>query len=302
MQNEKLNGYNGYEINLKKFVPLEIKASVILVHGMSEHSGRYTDFCEFLKSNGYLVVAFDLRNHGTASPLEKIGFCEGQNYLDNLEDIYLISEHLKETYQKPVHIFAHSYGSFITQHLIQKYPLAACRVVMSGSAHIKKDAKAGKRAVSFCCAFKDKEAPAKLLHNMSFKRYNKKYVQKNKDALATAWLTEDEAVQLAYYKDPLCTQTPFRYGFYKSFFTGVLKAYKKENLAKIDKNIKILLLSGDDDAVAGKNAKLLKRLYNQYKKLGLDVTLKLFKGGRHELLNSKFKEQAKSEVLEFFSY
>lgn len=35
------------------FVPKgDIKASLLIVHGMSEHSGRYEDFASFLADNG----------------------------------------------------------------------------------------------------------------------------------------------------------------------------------------------------------------------------------------------------------
>jgi len=40
------------------------KASLILVHGLGEHSGRYDEFARVLAQGGTTVFAFDLRGHG----------------------------------------------------------------------------------------------------------------------------------------------------------------------------------------------------------------------------------------------
>ena len=34
----------------------EIKATLLIVHGMSEHGGRYADFAKVLADNGVLVA------------------------------------------------------------------------------------------------------------------------------------------------------------------------------------------------------------------------------------------------------
>lgn len=39
-------------------------ATVLLVHGLGEHSGRYDDFARVLAEEGITVFAFDLRGHG----------------------------------------------------------------------------------------------------------------------------------------------------------------------------------------------------------------------------------------------
>lgn len=42
---------------------------VQLVHGMSEHIGRYDQFARFLASFGYVVIGHDHIGHGKAFPL-----------------------------------------------------------------------------------------------------------------------------------------------------------------------------------------------------------------------------------------
>src|SRR4051812_48110748 len=40
------------------------KGTILLVHGYSEHSGRYFHFAKFLVQHGFDVITFDLPGHG----------------------------------------------------------------------------------------------------------------------------------------------------------------------------------------------------------------------------------------------
>ncbi|KAG7019894.1 hypothetical protein SDJN02_18860 [Cucurbita argyrosperma subsp. argyrosperma] len=40
-------------------VSLKIRGLVVLLHGLNEHSGRYSDFAKQLNANGYKVFGMD---------------------------------------------------------------------------------------------------------------------------------------------------------------------------------------------------------------------------------------------------
>lgn len=62
----------------------EPRATVILVHGLAEHSGRYQHVAEHLVGHGYRVAAFDLRGHGRSDG--KKGYVKSfDHYLADLE-------------------------------------------------------------------------------------------------------------------------------------------------------------------------------------------------------------------------
>ena len=54
--------------NIKIYLQEEIvegaSSAILLIHGFCEHSGRYSEFIEKLKENGFSVFAMDLRGHG----------------------------------------------------------------------------------------------------------------------------------------------------------------------------------------------------------------------------------------------
>jgi alpha-beta hydrolase superfamily lysophospholipase len=46
------------------FIPKESKKTILLVHGLGEHSGRYSHVMEYFAEKEIAIVAFDLRGHG----------------------------------------------------------------------------------------------------------------------------------------------------------------------------------------------------------------------------------------------
>ena len=72
---------------------------------------------------------------------------------------------------------------------------------------------------------------------------------------------------------------------------------KKENLELIPKDLPVLIFAGDKDPV-GDFGKGIKRLYECYKELGIhDLKYKLYKNGRHEMLNESNKDEVILDIL-----
>ena len=81
--------------------------------------------------------------------------------------------------------------------------------------------------------------------------------------------------------------------------TSIRYSCNPSNVAKINKDIPILFVSGDKDPV-GNNGEGVKKAYEIMKLIGsVDVTLKLFEGCRHEVLNETNKEEVYEYLLEW---
>ena len=73
------------------------------------------------------------------------------------------------------------------------------------------------------------------------------------------------------------------------------------NVAKIKKDIPILFVSGDNDPV-GNNGEGVKKSYEIMKLIGsVDVTLKLYEGSRHEVLNEINKDEVYEYILDWLN-
>lgn len=270
------------------------KAIVQIFHGMAEHSERYDDFAKYLNSKGFIVYADDHRGHGLSVKEGSVqGYIGEDGFNRIVEDEKEISNLIRKSYKElPLYIFAHSFGSFIGQEYITKYSKEIDGIILSGSSKQDGiDLKMGKVLVSIQKLLFNETAKAKLIDKLSFGAYNSK-VQNRKTNCD--WLSRDEKEVNKYLEDEKCGFiSPIN--FYNHMFNGLSKLYKLEKLNKIDKNLPILVISGDEDPV-GKYGKGVRRLHQQYVDLGLkNSAIKLYEGGRHELLN----ETNKHEVYNF---
>lgn len=270
------------------------KGVVQIIHGMAEHAGRYDNFAKFLNQNGLIVFADDHRAHGNTAGVDNLGKYDGFDlFEDTLQDEIFISQKLKNKYKLPLYVLGHSYGSFITQAYIQRCQLYD-KAIICGSALMKNrlDVKLGKFIAKTTMKHKGKDAPAKLIEKINFGGYNKK-------VKSGSWLNTDEGEVKKYFADKFCGK-PFSAKFYVDFFSSFDRIYKKSYVLQISKDKPIFLIAGDKDPV-GSMGKSVIKLFKFYKKLDLDVRIKLYKGARHEILNEKIKETVYNDVLEFIN-
>ena len=104
-----------------------------------------------------------------------------------------------------------------------------------------------------------------------------------------SWLTRDVSQVRTYYADPRCTFHFTLSGFYALMETVFYDA-KDQYAARIPADLPILLASGDRDPVGdfGKGVRLTGQ---QLKRAGVkDVSVKLYRDYRHEILNETDKE------------
>ena len=265
------------------------KAVVQIIHGMQEHATRYDYFAQFLNKNGYIVFATDLRGHGqTAKDIKVLGHTNGDIFKEIVSDQIIITEKLNKRFNLPVYVVGHSFGSFITQRYIQVCALSN-KAVIVGSSYTKTLLnKMGLLVANLTALIKGNHAEAKLVEKLSFGAYAKKFENGN-------WLCSDEEQFNKYKADPYCG-TPFPICFYKSMLKNIVKNYK--NLDNISKDQKVMLVAGECDPV-GNYGKGVTKLYNEYKKHDVDVEIKLYAGGRHEILNEVNRDEVFEDILKF---
>ena len=101
-----------------------------------------------------------------------------------------------------------------------------------------------------------------------------------------------------YVRDPLCSFM-FTVNAYYNMMTGMQKIRKKEAVFMIPKNLPILMEAGSDDPV-GDFGKGVRKIFGIYKRAGIkDVTLQLYPGARHELLNETVKDRVYEDIYDW---
>lgn len=290
-------GSHGKEVLGNKWIREEsdsTKGNVIIVHGMGEYSFRYDGFAQFLNNNGYDVYALDHLGHGRNCPSkEGLGIWPRDGFERCVDNVYILYEVLRKENPNTV-IFSHSMGSFMTQLFMTRYPGVCEKIILCGTGGPSPMYGAGAMVAKIIGAFSDKNKPSKFLTNVAFGSYNNKY----KDVRTEFdWLSVNAENVDKYIADDYCgfTQSTM---FYISFTENLAKLHKKKLMEKISKNTKVLLIAGTEDPV-GNYGKAVEGLHNTYKKMGLDSSLILYPGLRHEILNEDEKGKVMQDVLSF---
>lgn len=277
----------------------DAKAVVELVHGIAEHIERYDGFASFLAENGITVVGFDLLGHGkSAAKEEDLGFfAEDDGWFKNVEDVHSLRRLTAEKYpDKPYFILGHSMGSFLVRTYITKYADGLAGAIISGTGANPEPVLALGRAVAKAVMKKGGiRVRSETIRKMCFGSYNKEIENPKNE---NEWLSRDLSVSEKYCADPLCGFLPCAEVYYE-MFRGISYIQKKENIAKVPKKLPLFFFSGSMDPVGGYSDGVIKA-YNSYNNAGLtDTKIKLYAGGRHEMLNETNKDEVYASVLKW---
>lgn len=292
MKLTRFTSHDGKEVQLYTWDEVDHpKATLKIAHGMAEHSARYDAFARFLNTHGYIVVMNDHRGHGLTADKDSLGYEEGDMFGNNVGDQLAILDYCRNKYALPLYMMGHSYGSFVTQAVIERHP-EVNGYILCGSNYIKGPSFTACGVIARgMCRNRGGRYPAELIAKLSFGAYEKKFSGHN------AWLNRDADEVAKYNSDESCGFTCSA-NFYRSFMEGVAKLYAKEQYSVIDVDTPILLIAGGDDPVGnyGKGVRKLEKFYSE--KVGVrDVTAHIYDGARHEILNEINKAEVYDDVL-----
>lgn len=114
------------------------RGSVVLVHGLGEHSGRYTNLVNALLPKGYAVYCFDHQGFGqSGGPRGHVD--RFANYLLDLHQVVQMAR--KDGIGDAVTVFGHSMGGLISLFYALEYPTGADYLVISAPALLAKPKK-----------------------------------------------------------------------------------------------------------------------------------------------------------------
>lgn len=249
------------------------RAVVQVAHGLAEHSVRYDRFARALNDAGYSVRATDHRGHG-ASIAGTPGDFGAAGFEALIADVAAYGASVRD--DLPLFLFAHSMGSFAAQSVILSHSEQYAGVVLSGST-----------ALDLLAA-----GMAQAAEPVGLEAFNAGFEHRT----GYEWLSRDEAEVDRYVADPLC-------GFdlpdetVPALFGAAGTLADPTALAGIRSDLPLLLVSGSDDPLAG-GGQLVEVLGQRYRDAGLvDVTVKLYDGARHEILNEINRDQITADVL-----
>lgn len=247
---------NGILLHVKRDEVLDAKGSIIITHGIAEHSGRYEEITKFLNDSGYSVIRYDVRGHGVSQgPRGKL-----KSYRQFIEDLHELVIEEKKKEPKKLYLLGHSMGGLI--------------VLMYGVTYQDVDGIISSAAPSY---FIKDVLPFRV---MGYKWLG--FLPK-KTNFADDQLSRNKAVEEAYIEDPLVL---------KKFYFSLAGNMFVSGVRYLNKNIKnfsspLLMMHGEADKIVPTSfSHRIKELIPVE-----DKTLITYPDNYHEIFNDLDKEK-----------
>ena len=296
----------------------EIKGLVQIIHGFAEHIERYDSFMKLLTENGYIVFGDDHLGHGRTAKnndmaLTDVGSYDAFDYM--LKDEWQLNQLMRQRFAHqeplspsdenqrsnpslPCYILGHSMGSLMLRALLIQYPNICDRAIIMGTGDNKPALlSVFKLILNINKLFHKGDHISKFINTLGIDNNNSKFKDENSPS---AWLSVNSDNVKTYTKDSLSGHPGSLHTF---CFLCLLMIFirKKENLEKMNKDMPILMLSGQEDAFGdfGKGPKIV---HDLFKEAGMkDVKLITYPNMRHEILNEKDNQIVVHDILDFIA-
>jgi alpha-beta hydrolase superfamily lysophospholipase len=283
---------DGDEVFVRRWMPVgKVRGTVLIAHGMAEHSARYARFATALTAAGYAAYAPDHRGHGgTANGTLGVGGSDAWNGM--VRDLVQLAGTIGDAHPGvPSFFFGHSMGSILAQRFIALRGSTLSGAILSGSFGVIEGLDALVAIARHAAEGDAATQPSPLVAQM-FAGFNAQFTLRT----GYEWLSRDAAEVDAYVADPLCGFT-FSNGLLAEMLGGFAQTWQPENEARIPTTLPILIFSGDQDP-AGGNTVSTQALADRYRALGVrDLRVIFYPEARHEMLNERNRDEVERDVI-----
>jgi alpha-beta hydrolase superfamily lysophospholipase len=247
------------------------KAVVSLVHGLGEHSGRYTPMAEAFAAAGIATIAIDLRGHGQSQGKRGVV----RDIDDMLEDIDALVEFTATAYEGVPHILmGHSMGGLLVLSYGLQHDVSALKGIISQAPAIEPAAKLPGIVNGLMKGIR-RVAPGFAAGN----------------GLKTGDLSRVPQEVTAYEDDPL-VHDRIGAGLYLDLVdTGTAVVEQADNFP-----LPLLLMHGTEDAIT-----LASGSAAFAQKAGANCTYREIEGGYHEIHNDLCREDVYQQQIDWMN-
>ena len=170
---------DGLTLHVREWLHADARGTVLIVHGLGEHVGRYAHIAAQLNTWGWNAVGYDQRGHGSSQgPRGALAQPD-----DLLRDLALVIDAVRDLRAGPVVLLGHSLGGLVAARFVTERLRSVDALVLSSPA-----LDAGMNVFQkLLLGVLGPLAPNLAVSN----------------GLKPAWISRDPAVVQAYKNDPL---------------------------------------------------------------------------------------------------
>ena len=271
---------------------------VHLVHGISEHIGRYDETARFLAEHGFLVCGEDHLGHGRTVTDGSYGFFAPENgWTLAARDVRALRKLEGARHPNlPYFLLGHSMGSFLTRTYLILWPGTVSGAVLMGTGQEPAPLVAlGKRISALECRRLGPRGVSPLVHTLSLGAYNRRF---RPSRTPSDWLSRDPAEVDAFLADPLCQSRP-TVSLFRDMMGGLQLIARRDQLARMDPSVPVCFLSGQEGPVGGMG-RGVEQVVRMFQDAGCrDLSLHLYPGARHELFHEQNRREVWADLLDW---
>ena len=271
---------------------------VHLVHGISEHIGRYDETARFLAEHGFLVCGEDHLGHGRTVTDGSYGFFAPENgWTLAARDVRALRKLEGARHPNlPYFLLGHSMGSFLTRTYLILWPGTVSGAVLMGTGQEPAPLVAlGERISALECRRLGPRGVSPLVHTLSLGAYNRRF---RPSRTPSDWLSRDPAEVDAFLADPLCQSRP-TVSLFRDMMGGLQLIARRDQLARMDPSVPVCFLSGQEDPVGGMG-RGVEQVVRMFQDAGCrDLSLHLYPGARHELFHEQNRREVWADLLDW---
>ncbi len=273
------------------------RALVQVLHGLAEHAARYERFARHCAARGLAVVIHNHRGHGDACDPALLGhFADRDGWRKVVDDVRHVNRSARERFAGiPCALFGHSMGAYVAQAFVMAEPRAVDALLLSGSTSAPRlQLHLARIAALLESLLRGRRWHSPMLNAQAFGAFNERFAPTRTDF---DWLSRDPAEVDRYVADPLCGWLATS-KLWHDLLGGLLYIGRKSSLERVPGELPLLITGGSDDPVGGRTG--MERLATRYRDTGHEnVTLCVFDGGRHEMLNETNRDEFEAFVIEW---
>lgn len=273
------------------------KGVVQLIHGMSEHIGRYDRFARYLAACGYAVFGHDHIGHGhSVSADQSFGHMPPETGADVLvEDVNTVRGIAGEAFpDAPYFMFGHSMGSYTLRVYLTRYGegLAGAAICGTGNEPVPL-AIAGNALARMGARLRGETSNSDLIHSLA----DGAFVKMVEDPQTEFdWISFDRGNIDGFLADEL-SGFQFTYGGYASLTRLALLAANLELARRVPSEVPLLFVSGAEDPVGNNGKGVLEAVNLMIQAGSRDVEVILYENMRHEILNEAASDEVFADIL-----
>jgi alpha-beta hydrolase superfamily lysophospholipase len=291
---ETLPAADGLALHVNTWMPDGPPGAVIqVVHGLGEHSARYARFAAAAAGRGYAVVAHDQRGHGEHAD-EPGCFAAKGGWRKVVDDVHAVNAAIRTRHpDTPIVLLGHSMGAFVVQAFAMHHGGYLAGLILSACTWFPRLRLAPLIALTRVESWRlGGSGHSRLLDYFGFSGFNRRFQPAR---TGYDWLSRDPAEVDAYAADPLCGG-PFTCSLWSDFAGGLWTVSQRESIGRVPGDLPILITGGADDPLGGDRG--MGRLALHYAEtLHNRLTVRIYPGGRHEMLNEINRDDAMADWL-----